>query len=89
MRVEFIRLDERRCLVRVARADGATLETISPATGRLPHDLEHFVLEDAVGLESGLWGRIAAGAEFRSFNVELRKPRKRPRADNRARSRAA
>ncbi|HTE61125.1 MAG TPA: hypothetical protein VK631_12300, partial [Solirubrobacteraceae bacterium] len=30
----------------------------------LPHDLAHFVVEDGLGLEAGLWGVLAAGGMF-------------------------
>lgn len=33
----------------------------------LPHDLYTFVIEDALGLEYGFWGCIAAGATFKSL----------------------
>lgn len=33
----------------------------------LPHDLYTFVIEDALGLEHGFWGCVAAGATFRTL----------------------
>jgi len=37
------------------------------AAGRdLPHDLAHFVVEGALGLETGFWGLLANGATFKS-----------------------
>jgi hypothetical protein len=37
------------------------------ASGRdLPHDLAQFVVEEALGLESGFWGLLASGATFKS-----------------------
>lgn len=38
-----------------------------PAGGDLPHDLYTFVIEDAVGLEHGFWGCVAAGATFKTL----------------------
>ena len=58
--------------------------TSTPKGALLPHDLEHFVVENAVGLTSGLWGRIAAGAEFASFTVTTQKPRRRSRSYGRS-----
>jgi hypothetical protein len=51
------------------RRDGVVLELDGGGynqvdTGSLPHDLAHFVVEDALGLEAGLWGVIAAGGMF-------------------------
>lgn len=37
------------------------------AGGDLPHDLYTFVIEDALDLEFGFWGCVAAGATFRSL----------------------
>lgn len=38
------------------------------AAGRdLPHDLATFVIEDALDLEHGFWGCVAAGATFRTL----------------------
>ena len=37
------------------------------ASGRdLPHDLAHFVVESALGMELGFWGLLARGATFKS-----------------------
>jgi hypothetical protein len=76
----------RNVRVVVHRDDGATLETLTTVAkgGLLPHDIEHFVVENAVGLTSGLWGRVAAGAEFNTFRVTTNKPRRRPRSEGRA-----
>lgn len=37
------------------------------AGGDLPHDLYTFVIEDALDLEHGFWGCVAAGATFRTL----------------------
>ncbi|MCW2547472.1 MAG: hypothetical protein JWN96_1932 [Mycobacterium sp.] len=46
--VEFVKLSDRACLARARRADGALVETAAPTKGRLPHDLEHLVVEAAL-----------------------------------------
>jgi hypothetical protein len=49
------------------------------AAGRdLPHDLAHFVVEGALGLETGFWGLLARGATFKSV------PGRRPTEPGRA-----
>ena len=35
--------------------------------GDLPHDLYTFVIEDALGIEYGFWGCVAAGATFKTL----------------------
>lgn len=37
------------------------------AGGDLPHDLYTFVIEDALAIEYGFWGCVAAGATFRTL----------------------
>ena len=37
------------------------------AGGDLPHDLYTFVIEDALRIEYGFWGCVAAGATFRTL----------------------
>jgi hypothetical protein len=37
------------------------------AGGDLPHDLVTFVIEDALAIEHGFWGCVAAGATFRTL----------------------
>lgn len=37
------------------------------AGGDLPHDLYTFVIEDALGIEFGFWGCVAAGATFKTL----------------------
>lgn len=84
MHVDFTR-SGREVIVTVHRDDGVTLQTTTTTAkgGLLPHDLEHFVVENAVQLTSGLWGRVAAGAEFESFAVTTPGPRRRPRSTGR------
>ena len=37
------------------------------AGGDLPHDLYHYVIESALGIEFGFWGCVAAGASFETL----------------------
>jgi hypothetical protein len=85
MEITFTRLDERLVETTVTREDGAVLATRSPgATDRLPHDLIHYVVERELGLDDGLWGRIASGVTYPNFRA-LRQPtaKRRPRARKR------
>ncbi len=40
---------------------------VMAAGGDLPHDLYTFVIEQALGIEHGFWGCIAAGARFKTL----------------------
>jgi hypothetical protein len=71
----------------IERDDGAVLATRSPgARDRLPHDLIHYVVERELGLDDGVWGRVASGVVYKNFRVlqppkakqqRRQKPRKR------------
>ncbi len=69
MEVRFTRGSKGRTCSWVAlrpprtRVPGPTMA----AGGDLPHDLATFVIEQALGLEHGFWGCVAAGATFRSL----------------------
>lgn len=72
MKVHFIRSGERRYSIRIERA-GLPALVMDPAPGfdpDLPHDMVHFVVEAAMGLQTGVFGQIAAGGDAGSFHVE-------------------
>jgi hypothetical protein len=91
MEITFTRLDERFVETTVTREDGAVLATRSPGGGdRLPHDLIHYVVESELGLDDGLWGRIASGVTYKNFRmVESAKTKQRVRRRTRKTKREA
>ncbi|MFZ1699886.1 MAG: hypothetical protein WBO10_10940 [Pyrinomonadaceae bacterium] len=63
MKVTFTRTGERRYRVAV-EGKGVIASFMEPAAGydeRLPHDLAHFVVEQYLGLDGAVYGRLAAG----------------------------
>ena len=63
MRVAFQRTGER-CYAVVVEVPGQAAQTMNPAPGfdeHIPHDLVHYVVEAALGLEGGVFGRAARG----------------------------
>src|SRR3954468_11944019 len=50
----------------VITLDGGSWNWIGGAIGRVPHDLAHLVVEQALGLRRGSWGVLAAGGLVRS-----------------------
>lgn len=63
MRVIFRRTGEHRYAV-VVEVPGQPAQTMNPAPGfdaHIPHDLVHYVVEAALGLEAGVFGRAARG----------------------------
>lgn len=74
----------------VHRRDGVSYRVKGQRCGPdLPHDLVHFVVERTLGIEHGFWGRIAAGAVYRSMtHVEGRRlPHAAARSDHLKRDR--
>lgn len=83
MLVVFTRLDQRRYISRITRADGVSF--LVNGVGhmfQIPHDLAHFAIESALPLANGFWGSIAAGAVFPSMTYI--DGRRRPRAKERS-----
>jgi hypothetical protein len=71
MSVTFIRTGERRYAVRATINSAQTVQ-MDPAPGfdsLMPHDLQHFIVEKCLGIEGGIFGRLAAGGTARTFHV--------------------
>jgi hypothetical protein len=84
MQITFTK-QERGCETVALRDDGVRLSVPNySVTLRLPHDLAHYAVEDALGLADGFWGRIAEGAVFRG--MQWREGRRRPHAGERSRA---
>jgi hypothetical protein len=69
--IEFFKPEGRRYRSVLHRRDGLQVELdgggynkVGGPARELPHDLAHFVVEDGLGLEAGLWGVLAAGGMF-------------------------
>jgi hypothetical protein len=63
MRVTFTKLDAKRYEVSVEREQGPALVP-RPGPGqdaRMPHDVEHFLVEEQFGITLGVFGQLAAG----------------------------
>jgi hypothetical protein len=87
-RIEFVRGETRRYRARLQRPDGVAVELdggsynrVGGPAGELPHDLAHLVVEDELGLRSGVWGVLVAGGMFRHATVVA--GRRRPQATRR------
>ena len=66
------------------RLEGGSYNRIGGRMGRVPHDIAHLIVEDAFGLEAGLWGTLAAGGIVQ--NASFAGGRKPPHAERRARA---
>lgn len=82
--VEFRRRPDDGSFAEITRADGVHLRMRSyDVTNQVPHDAVHLIGERALGITDGLWGSIAAGAEFDSVEVVAGRQRhdRRKRSD--------
>ena len=73
MSVTFIRTGERRYAVR-ADIDGGQTVQMDQAPGydpAMPHDLQHFIVEKCLGIEGGIFGRLAAGGTAKTFHATV------------------
>lgn len=83
MRLQLKRLDDRRYETLITRADGVTYHVKGVGhMGVIPHDLAHFVVEQALGIRRGFWGSVADGAVFGSLTHVS--GRRRPHAAQRS-----
>src|SRR5687768_13965659 len=70
MQVEFQKTGERRYGVIIKRKNLPDL-LMNPAPGfdpLMPHDLLHFLVEQELGLQKGIFGQIAAGGTAGTFH---------------------
>jgi hypothetical protein len=69
--VAFVRTGERRYCVR-ATLEGRPPVQMNQAPGFdpwMPHDLQHFIVEKCLGIEAGIFGRLAAGGTAKTFHA--------------------
>ena len=88
MSVTFVRTGERRYAVR-AVVEGLAPVEMSPAPGydpMVPHDLQHFIVERAFGIEGGVFGQVAAGGTAGTFHVMATGGSSRPAREGRKRA---
>jgi len=69
--IEFFKPEGRRYRSVLHRRDGLLVEldgggynVVGGPARELPHDLAHFVVEDGLGLEAGLWGVLSSGGMY-------------------------
>lgn len=63
MKLQVSRTEDRRYETTAVRADGVTITIGGHGfVHRMPRDLAHFAVEDALQLRHGFWGSLAAGA---------------------------
>jgi hypothetical protein len=71
MSVTFLRTGERRYAVRAVIDGGQTVQ-MDQAPGfdpLMPHDLQHFIVEKCLGIEGGIFGRLAVGGTAKTFHA--------------------
>ena len=79
MKVTFTKTAQRRYRVSV-EGPGVVSSFMEPAAGfdtRLPHDMAHFVVENELGINGGVFGQLAAGGTARTFRTTIEKGRRK------------
>ncbi|MGD0679636.1 MAG: hypothetical protein ABSC94_29975 [Polyangiaceae bacterium] len=72
MRIVLRKLSDERHELAISR-DQASWETVECETrSYLTHDLLHYAVESEAGVDSGFWGRLAAGATLVEMNDRAR-----------------
>ncbi len=89
--ISFVKGAANRYHSLFTRSDGVTVELTAGGYNKVggparsvPHDLAHFIVEDALGLDSGLWGVLTAGGMFHPRNTRVVAGRQPPQAARRA-----
>ena len=88
--VEFLKDDGRRYRALLHRPDGVDVafdggayNRVGGPAGEVPHDIAHLIVEEELGLRSGVWGVLVAGGMFRHATVVA--GRRAPHATRRGR----
>jgi hypothetical protein len=68
MRIAFRRIDDRRHVLELTRADGATESVECETRSYLVHDLLHYAVESEADLRGGFWWSLAAGKTLAQMN---------------------
>jgi hypothetical protein len=79
MKVTFTKTAQRRYRVSV-EGPGVVSSFMEPAAGydtRLPHDMAHFVVENELGINGGVFGQLAAGGTAGTFRPTIEKGRRK------------
>src|SRR6266550_5071982 len=79
MKVTFTKTAQRRYRVSV-EGPGVVSSFMDPAAGydtRLPHDMAHFVVENELGINGGVFGQLAAGGTARTVRPTIEKGRRK------------
>lgn len=70
VRVVFVKLSDRRHVVRVERVDGTSESVELDSRSFLRHDLAHFAVELELELSGGVWGSVACGGSLSGTGLD-------------------
>jgi hypothetical protein len=68
VRILFRKISDERHTLAIERSPGAREEVECETRSYLVHDLLHYAVESEAGLETGFWGRLAAGKTLADMN---------------------
>src|SRR5690606_41043988 len=70
VRVVFVKLSDRRHVVRVERVDGTSESVELDSRSFLRHDLAHLAVELELELSGGVWGSVACGGSLSGTGLD-------------------
>ena len=88
MRVQFHKTDDRRYSVVILR-DGREPLRMRTAPGNdplMPHDLQHFIVEQELGIRLGIFGQVAVGGTAGTFHGDTNDRKAKRRGKNLSRA---
>ncbi len=85
MRVQFHKTSSRSYAIVVIRSGAENLRMDSaPGYDELmPHDLQHFIVEQALGIQLGIFGQLAVGGTANTFHRQAVPPDRQQKRTNR------
>jgi hypothetical protein len=66
--IELHKISDQRHALTIVRGDGSRERVECETRSFLQHDLLHYATEAEAGVETGFWGRLAAGATLAELN---------------------
>jgi hypothetical protein len=66
--IRFVKLSDARHALEIVRPDGQRERVECETRSYLRHDFLHYAVESEAGLESGFWGKLAAGTTLARMN---------------------
>jgi len=68
MRIQLTKISDRQHELAIVRDDGRRESVVCETRSLFMHDLIHYAVEGAAGIDTGFWGRLAQGRTLAEMN---------------------